>query len=100
MHLTNKSKWSIFGCEGYLEEGDEQCKNTNSLISVDLFDDNDDKEAESIFNKTKCDICGSAMDGYIIDEKRKLHICANSPICSGTKLEKENSLNLRMMKKI
>ena len=27
------------------------------------------------------------MDGFIIDEKSKLDICSNSPICSGTKLE-------------
>ena len=71
MHLRTNQNGQFLGCEGYLEEGDEQCKNTYSLISVDLFDDNDDKEAESIFNKTKCDICGSVMDGYIIDEKKK-----------------------------
>ena len=87
MHLRTNQSGQFLGCEGYLAEGDEQCKNTNSLISVDLFADDDDKEAESIFNKAKCDLCGSAMDGFIIDEKRKLQICANSPICSGTKLE-------------
>ena len=37
-----------------------------------IITDNDDKEAESIFNKPKCDICGSTMDGYIIDETKKL----------------------------
>ena len=87
MHLRTNQSGQFLGCEGYLAEGDEQCKNTNSLISVDLFADDDDKEAESIFNKSKCDLCGSAMDGFIIDEKRKLQICGNSPICSGTKLE-------------
>jgi len=88
MHLRTNHNGQFLGCEGYLLEGDEQCKKTLSLMSVDLFSDDDDKEAESIFNKTKCDLCGSTMDGFIIDENRKLHICSNSPICSGTKFEK------------
>ena len=66
MHLRTNQSGQFLGCEGYLAEGDEQCKNTNSLISVDLFADDDDKEAESIFNKAKCDLCGSAMDGFIL----------------------------------
>ena len=80
MHLRTNHNGQFLGCEGYLLEGDEQCKKTSSLISVDLFSDDDDKEAESIFNKTKCDLCGSTMDGFIIDENKKLHICSNSPI--------------------
>ena len=88
MHLRTNHNGQFLGCEGYLLEGDEQCKKTSSLISVALFSDDDDKEAESIFNKTKCDLCGSTMDGFIIDENKKLHICSNSPICPGTKFEK------------
>ena len=79
---------AFLGCEGFAAEGDEQCKNTKSLISVDLFAADDDKEAENIFYKSKCDLCGSIMRGFIIDEKTKLQICSNSPICKGTKLEK------------
>ena len=90
MHLRTNQNGQFLGCEGYMEEGDEQCKNTNSVLPDELFTDNDDKEAESIFGKTKCHLCGSSMDGYIIDETRKLHICSSSPICSGTKLEEGN----------
>ena len=90
MHLRTNQNGQFLGCEGYLEEGDKQCKNTNSLLSDELFTDNDDKEAESIFNKVKCDECGATMDGYVIDETRKLQICSSSPICSGTKLEEGN----------
>ena len=93
---TEINEFVFLHCSSPSAEGDEQCKNTNSLISVDLFADDDDKEAESIFNKAKCDLCGSAMDGFIIDEKRKLQICANSPICSGTKLEIGEFSNQRM----
>ena len=86
MQLRTNQSGQFLGCQGYSDE-DDQCKNTKSLLSVDLFSENDDKEAESIFNKEKCSLCGSSMDGFIIDEKTKLDICSNSPICSGTKLK-------------
>lgn len=86
MQLRTNQSGQFLGCEGYTDE-DDQCKNTKSLLSVDLFSENDDKEAESIFNKEKCSLCGSSMDGFIIDEKTKLDICSNSPICPGTKLK-------------
>ena len=65
-------------------------KKTYSLISDELLADSDDKEAENIFNKPKCHLCGAIMDGFIIDDERKLHICSRSPICKGTKLEEGN----------
>ena len=87
MLLRTNQNGQFLGCEGYSNEGDDKCKKTYSLISDELLADNDDKEAENIFNKTKCDICGASMHGYIIDDNRKLYICSKSPICSGTKLE-------------
>ena len=86
MQLRTNQSGQFLGCEAFVLEGEEQCKKTLSLLDEDLFSDSDDKEAESIFKKTKCDVCNSAMDGYIIDNNRKLEICSNSPICSGTKL--------------
>ena len=86
MQLRTNQSGQFLGCEAFILEGEQQCKKTLSLLDEDLFSDSDDKEAESIFNKTKCDVCNSAMDGYIIDNNRKLEICSNSPICSGTKL--------------
>ena len=87
MHLRTNQNGQFLGCEGYSNEGDDQCKKTYSLISDELLADNDDKEAENIFKKTKCDVCGASMHGYIIDDNKKLYICSKSPICSGTKLE-------------
>ncbi len=86
MQLRTNQSGQFLGCEGYTDE-ENQCKSTKSLLSVDLFSDTDDKEAESIFKKEKCSICNSSMDGFIIDETRKLDICSNSPICVGTKLK-------------
>jgi len=90
MHLRTNQNGQFLGCEGYLEKGDKQCKKTNSLLEAALFADNDDQEAKNIFEKEKCKLCNSSMDGYIIDETRKLHICSKSPNCTGSKLELGN----------
>ena len=70
MQLRTNQSGQFLGCEAFVLEGEEQCKKTLSLLDEDLFSDSDDKEAESIFKKTKCDVCNSAMDGYIIDNNR------------------------------
>ncbi|WP_339806918.1 topoisomerase DNA-binding C4 zinc finger domain-containing protein, partial [uncultured Marinobacter sp.] len=31
--------------------------------------------------------CSTAMDSYLVDEKRKLHVCGNNPDCSGYEVE-------------
>ena len=90
MLLRTNQNGQFLGCEGYSDEGDKQCKKTYSLLSDELLADSDDKEAENIFNKPKCHLCGAIMDGFIIDDERKLHICSRSPICKGTKLEEGN----------
>ena len=54
MQLRTNQSGQFLGCEAFILEGDEQCKNTLSLLDEELFSDSDDKEAESIFNKTKC----------------------------------------------
>jgi DNA topoisomerase-1 len=48
-----------------------------------------DDEAESRLLRTKhrCKICNTAMDSYLIDETRKLHVCGNNPDCTGFEVE-------------
>ena len=41
----------------------------------------------ALLNKHRCKICGTAMDSYLIDEHRKLHICGNNPDCPGYEVE-------------
>ena len=82
-----KDSNQFLGCEGFREEGDNQCKKTLSLLEPKLFVSNDEEEAKNLYDKKKCHLCGSGMSGRIIDEKRKLHVCSKSPICSGTELE-------------
>ena len=56
----------------------ERCKSTINLISGDeaVSDDGDEEEESRILlGKERCDECGTAMDSYLVDESRKIHVC-------------------------
>ncbi len=36
---------------------------------------------------TAASLCNTAMDSYLIDEPRKLHVCGNNPDCPGFEVE-------------
>jgi len=82
----------FLGCSGYALPPKERCKCTINLIpgeeaeSVDPEED-EEAEAKSLIEKHRCPKCGTAMNSYLIDEKRKLHICGNNPDCSGYEIE-------------
>lgn len=83
----------FLGCSGYSLPPKERCKGTLNLVPGDEAISSDaDEEAElnQLRQKERCDICGSTMDSYLIDEARKLHVCGNNPECSGFHLEKGN----------
>jgi len=52
------------------------------------LEDDEDAETSSLMAKERCPICGTAMESYLIDEGRKLHVCGNNPDCPGFKVEK------------
>ena len=90
MQIRTGATGVFLGCSGYNLPPKERCKSTLNLIPGDeVVSAEDDDEAESrlLIQKHRCKICGSAMDSYLIDEGRKLHICGNSPICSGHEIE-------------
>jgi DNA topoisomerase-1 len=61
-----------------------------SLISGDEVETKEDEEgaaARVLLSKNRCPRCGTAMDSYLIDEDRKLHICGNNPDCDGFQIE-------------
>jgi len=82
----------FLGCSGYALPPKERCKSTINLIpgeeaeSVDS-DDDEEAEAKSLIEKHRCPICDTAMNSYLIDENRKLHICGNNPDCPGFEVE-------------
>lgn len=91
MQIRTGGTGVFLGCSGYALPPKERCKNTMNLVSGDEAIDADaDDEAESrqLRNKHRCKICNSAMDSYLLDENRKLHICGNNPDCAGYEIEK------------
>ena len=90
MDIRNGSTGVFLGCSGYGLPPKERCKTTINLVPGDeVVSADDDGEAESLLlrNKRRCPKCESAMDSYLLDEKRKLHICGNNPDCTGHEIE-------------
>ncbi|MBH3440765.1 type I DNA topoisomerase [Pseudomonas luteola] len=92
MMIRTASTGVFLGCSGYSLPPKERCKGTINLVPGDEIAEDDEGESESrvLRGKHRCDICGTAMDAYLIDEHRKLHICGNNPDCSGYEVETGN----------
>ncbi|WP_151670846.1 type I DNA topoisomerase [Nitrincola schmidtii] len=94
MMIRTGSTGVFLGCSGYNLPPKERCKCTINLIPGDevVSADADDEEAESriLRSKHRCKLCGTAMDAYLLDENRKLHICGNNPDCTGFEIEQGN----------
>ena len=90
MQIRTASTGVFLGCSGYSLPPKERCKSTINLISGDeVVSVNGDEEEESRILRTKrrCTKCQTAMDSYLIDTERKLHICGNNPDCDGMEVE-------------
>ena len=91
MQIRTASTGVFLGCSGYVLPPKERCRHTINLIPGDeVVSANGDEEEESriLINKRRCEICNSAMDSYLIDTERKLHVCGNNPDCSGFGVER------------
>jgi len=91
MQIRTASTGVFMGCSGYALTPKERCKNTINLISGDeVVSVNGDEEEESriLRNKRRCEKCNTAMDSYLIDTERKLHVCGNNPDCAGFSIER------------
>ena len=90
MQIRTGSTGVFLGCSGYALPPKERCKNTMNLISGDevvSVDDQEEAELLQLRNKRRCSKCNTAMDSYLIDETRKLHICGRNPDCDGYEVE-------------
>ncbi|MDG6098843.1 type I DNA topoisomerase [Alteromonas sp. ZYF713] len=90
MNVRTASTGVFLGCSGYNLPPKERCTNTLNLTSgeeVVKVDNDDEQETEDLRAKRRCTECGTAMDSYLVDETRKLHVCGNSPACPGTYVE-------------
>lgn len=81
----------FLGCSGYSLPVSERCTETVNLIpgeEVESYsDDEDEGNVEELQSKKRCEKCDTAMDVYLIDASRQLHVCGKYPDCSGTVLE-------------
>jgi len=93
MQIRTASTGVFLGCSGYALPPKERCKSTINLtpgeeaISTDNAEEAEAAENELLRHRKRCPKCNAAMDSYLIDENRKLHICGNNPDCSGFLVE-------------
>ena len=90
MQIRTASTGVFLGCSGYALPPKERCKQTINLTpGEEAIREDADDEAESRLLRTKhrCKLCKTAMDSYLIDESRKLHVCGNGPDCPGFEVE-------------
>jgi DNA topoisomerase-1 len=97
MQIRTASTGVFLGCSGYALPPKERCKCTINLtpgdeaVAVSRTDSDDEEgdESESLVlrSKHRCQICNTAMDSYLIDATRKLHVCGNNPDCPGYQVE-------------
>ncbi len=90
MQVRTASTGVFLGCSGYALPPKERCKNTLNLTAGDeaiMEDADDEAESRLLRSKHRCKLCNTAMDSYLIDERRKLHVCGNNPDCAGFEVE-------------
>ncbi len=90
MMIRTASTGVFIGCSGYSLPAKERCNKTLNLSPGEeaVSMDEEDAETTSLMSKRRCDKCGTAMESYLIDTERKLHVCGNNPDCSGFHVEK------------
>jgi DNA topoisomerase-1 len=90
MGIRTASTGVFLGCSGYALPPKERCTQTMNLTSgeeaVSILVE--DQETDALRAMRRCDKCSTAMDSYLIDETRKLHVCGNNPVCDGIEVEK------------
>jgi len=93
MQIRTASTGVFLGCSGYALPAKERCKSTLNLtpgdeaIRTDTAEEAEAQENIQLRHKHRCALCNTAMDTYLIDEKRKLHVCGNNPDCPGYEVE-------------
>lgn len=93
MQIRTASTGVFLGCSGYSLPPKERCKSTVNLtpgqeaIRTDSAEEAEAQENLLLRKKHRCKLCNTAMDAYLIDEKRKLHVCGNNPDCPGFEVE-------------
>ena len=87
----------FLSCSGYTLGKAERCTATINLQAgheVERVASEDEVEVEELRHKRRCPKCQAAMDSYLVDEKRRLHVCGRNPDCDGVVIE-EGTFKIR-----
>ncbi|MCA6220815.1 type I DNA topoisomerase [Photorhabdus antumapuensis] len=90
MGIRTATTGVFLGCSGYALSPKERCKQTINLIPEnEILNvlEGDEAETNALRARRRCKKCGTAMDSYLIDSQRKLHVCGNNPACDGYEVE-------------
>ncbi|MDR0218714.1 MAG: type I DNA topoisomerase [Enterobacteriaceae bacterium] len=90
MGIRTATTGVFLGCSGYALSPKERCKQTINLIpenEILNILEGEDAETNALRARRRCTKCGTAMDSYLIDNQRKLHVCGNNPACDGYEVE-------------
>jgi len=90
MGIRTASTGVFLGCSGYALPPKERCKTTINLVpEAEVLNilEGDDAETNALRARRRCQKCGTAMDSYLINNQRKLHVCGNNPACDGYEIE-------------
>ncbi len=90
--MTRTARTGVFlSCSGYELPVKERCKQTINLVpgeEAEAVKSAEDRETAELMAKRRCPLCNAAMDSYLVDEHRKLHLCGNNPDCKGYEIVK------------
>lgn len=89
MGIRTASTGVFLSCSGYALPSKERCKTTTNLgdVGSKINALEEDVEMVSLRGRKRCPVCNTAMDTYLVDKKRKLHVCGNNPNCEGYETE-------------
>lgn len=88
MQVRTAATGVFLGCSGYSLPSKERCTNTLNLIPGDeAAADDEEAEGRRLRSMRRCPLCDTAMNAYLVDAERKLHVCGNNPDCPGFAVE-------------
>ncbi|WP_395496475.1 type I DNA topoisomerase [Arsenophonus endosymbiont of Lipoptena cervi] len=92
MGIKTAATGVFLGCIGYSLQAENYCRKTINLIPENelsnfLVRPKDDLETHALISRNRCPKCATAMDSYFIDNKCKIYVCGNNPICDGYEIE-------------
>ena len=88
MMIRTATTGVFLGCSGYQLPPKERCKTTiNLLPGHEAVPEGEEAETQALLEKNRCPLCEIAMEAYLVDATRKLHVCGNNPDCAGYTVE-------------